>query len=194
MMQAVFDRMAARLRTLVTRGRVVSAALNPRRPLIQLSGLAGEVKTEVELFMPMGMSVYPTGNEDIVLLQVGGSRSHLVALFADNPALRIADLQPGEFGHRDGNGQQVVFRQDHLEITSPLNLVVKIDGDVTLTVGGKVTGTATSWDLTGPLTVHSGDITALDGNVADKKNSMAGDRALYNQHRHGSSPPPDPPQ
>ncbi len=73
---------------------MVSAALNPKRPLIQLSGLAGEVKTEVELFMPMGMSVYPTGNEDIVLLQVGGSRSHLVALFADNPALRIADLQP----------------------------------------------------------------------------------------------------
>lgn len=193
-MQAVFDRMGARLRTLVTRGRVMSAALNPKRPLIQLSGLAGEVKNQVELFMPMGMSVYPTGNEDILLLQVGGSRSHLVALFADNPALRIPDLQPGEFGHRDSNGQQVVFRKDHLEITSPLKLVVKIDGDVQLTVGGAVTGTAKSWDLTGPLTVHKGDISAPDGNVADKKNSMAGDRGLYNQHRHGGSAIPDPQQ
>ena len=83
-MHAVLDRMAARVRTMVTRGRVTSTTLNPKRPLVQLSGLAGEVKTKIELFVPMGMSVYPTGNEDVLLLQIDGSRSHLVAMFADN--------------------------------------------------------------------------------------------------------------
>ncbi|GEM_PF-6380725 len=167
---------------MVTRGRVMSAALNPKRPLVQLSGLADEQKTQVELFMPMGMSVYPTGNEDLILLQVGGSRSHLVALFADNPALRITDLQPGEFGHRDTNGQQVVFRQDHLEITSPLKMQITVTGDVT--------GTAASWQLTGDLHV-TGNITAT-GDITDGSgHSMAYDRGQYNKHTHPNGGPPD---
>jgi phage gp45-like len=161
----------------------MSAALNPKRPLVQLSGLAGEEKTQVELFMPMGMSVYPSGNEDLILLQVGGSRSHLVALFADNPALRITDLKAGEFGHRDTNGQQIVFRQDRLEITSPLR--------VEINVTGQVKGTAGSWDLTGDLTVH-GNISAT-GDVQDgTRKTMADDRSQYNMHTHaknGAAPP-----
>jgi phage gp45-like len=174
-MQAIFDRMAQKVRSMVTRGRVMSAALNPKRPLIQLSGLAGEEKTQVELFMPMGMSVYPSGNEDLILLQCGGSRSHLVALFADNPALRITDLKAGEFGHRDTNGQQIVFRQDRLEITSPKR--------VEINVTGQVKGTAGSWDLTGDLTVH-GSIHA-DNDVSDGKRSMNDDRTkYYNVHTH----------
>lgn len=189
-MQAVFDRMAARVRSMVTRGRVVSAALNPKRPLVQLSGLADEQKTQVELFMPMGMSVYPTGNEDLVLLQVGGSRSHLVAMFADNPALRITDLKPGEFGHRDTNGQQVVFRQDRLEITSPLKMQITVTGDVDIEVGGNVTGKAASWQLLkGDLTV-SGNITA-GGDVKDSVTTMAYDRGQYNKHTHPNGGPPD---
>ena len=170
-MQAVFDRMAAKVRSMVTRGRVVSAALNPKRPLVQLSGLAGEQKTQVELFMPMGMSVYPTGNEDLVLLQVGGSRSHLVALFADNPALRITDLQPGEFGHRDTNGQQVVFRQDHLEITSPLKMQITVTGDVDINAGGNVTGQALSWSLKGDVTLD-GNVIVKDGSVTVKDGGL----------------------
>ena len=164
-MQAVFDRMAARVRSMVTRGRVVSAALNPKRPLVQLSGLADEQKTQVELFMPMGMSVYPTGNEDLVLLQVGGSRSHLVALFADNPALRITNLQPGEFGHRDTNGQQIVFRQDRLEITSPLKMQITVTGDVDIKAGGNIT-------LDGNVTIKDVGLT-VDGNVSVDGNITA---------------------
>jgi phage gp45-like len=177
-MQAVFDRMAAKLRSMVTRGRVMSAALNPKRPLIQLSGLAGEEKTQVELFMPMGMSVYPTGNEDLILLQCGGSRSHLVAMFADNPALRITDLKAGEFGHRDTNGQQIVFRQDRLEITSPLKMQI--------TVTGEVKGSASAWNLTGDLNV-TGNITA-SGEVSDGKRSMNDDRTkFFNVHTHSKN-------
>jgi phage baseplate assembly protein V len=190
-MQAIFDRMAQKMRSMVTRGRVMSAALNPKRPLVQLSGLAGEEKTQVELFMPMGMSVYPSGNEDLILLQVGGSRSHLVALFADNPALRITDLKAGEFGHRDTNGQQIVFRQDHLEITSPLKMQISVTGDVDITVGGKVTGKASSWKLTGDFTVD-GTITGTQ--VQDDHASMSQDRSKYNVHKHGSSPGPEPQQ
>ena len=158
-MQAILDRMAARMRSLVTRGRVVSTTLNPKRPLIQLTGLAGETKTKIELFVPKGMSVHPTGDEDVILLQVGGSRSHLVALFADDPALRIADLAAGEFGFRDSNGQQIVFRQDRLEITSPKKLRIDVTGDVEIAAQGKLTAQAAHFDLKGNLNVD-GDVNA----------------------------------
>ena len=166
-MQRVLDRLAARARTLITRGRIISAALNPKRTLVQLSGLAGETKSKIELFLPYGMSALPTGNDDVILVQVGGSRSHLVALFADNPALRIQDLAAGEFGFRDTNGQQIVFRTDHIEITAP---------------GKKVIGVASEWDLTGDVKVN-GSITAT-GNITDATRSMAADRAIYNAHKH----------
>lgn len=155
---------AQRLRMALTRGRIVKAALNPKRALVQISGLAGETKNKLELFLPFGMSAFPTGKEDVILLQIGGSRSHLVALFADSPALRIQDLQKGEFGFRDGQGQQIVFRQDKIEITTP-------DGkDVELTCGGDLTATISgdaTIEVDGDLTSHvEGDANlTVDGAV-----------------------------
>lgn len=124
------------LRSMVTRGRVAIAALNPKRTLVQLTGLADETKDKIELMLPYGMSALPDKG-DLILLQVGASRAHLVALCADNPDLRIQDLLKGEFGFRDINGQQVVFRQDRLEVTTPLKLVANVTGDCDLTIGGQ---------------------------------------------------------
>lgn len=124
-----------RLRSMVLRGKIVAAVLNPKRPLLQITARAGEAKNKIELFVPMGYSCYPSGDEDLVMFRVGGSPAHVIA-FADAPALRITDLQKGEFGLRDGNGQQIVFRGDRLEITSPLKLAVNIDGDADVSIGG----------------------------------------------------------
>lgn len=123
------------MRSLVTRGRVALAVLNPKRTLVQLTGLKDEVKDKIELMLPYGMSALPDAG-DVVMFQVGGSRAHLVALCADNPALRIPDLAKGEFGFRDLNGQQVVFRTDKLEVITPKDLVIIVTGKVTQTVQG----------------------------------------------------------
>ena len=159
--------MMRHLRMLITRGRVLKAALAPARVLLQVSGLAGEIRNNIELLLPYGMSAFPAGG-NVVLLQVGGSRQHLVALCADDSGLRITDLQQGEFGWRDANAQQIVFRSDRLEITTTK----------------KVVGTASEWDLTGDLKV-TGNITA-SGNVSDAVRSMAGDRTIYDEHTHGN--------
>jgi phage gp45-like len=91
----------------------------------------GEVKEGVELLLPPGMSAVPLGG-DALLFQVNGRRDHVVAL-VDDPSTRIADLKAGEFGFRDQMGQQVVFRADHLEITTPRKVVITATGDVVIT-------------------------------------------------------------
>lgn len=131
------DRLASVARSIVSRGRIVLTVLNPKRALIQVNILAGEVKENIELMLPYGMSANPPAGGDVLLFAVGGSRSHLIALCADDPALRIAGLAAGEFGFRDKNGQQIVFRANGIEITSTLGVTINAD----VTVNGKVTAT-----------------------------------------------------
>lgn len=168
------------MRSLITRGRVVMAALNPKRTLVQLSGLASETKDKIELLLPYGMSALPDKG-DVVMLQVGGSRAHLVALCADNPELRIADLQKGEFGFRDLNGQQVVFRQDRLEVTTPKDLVITVTGNTTMQVDGDLTATVqgnTNVTCDGQLVVDCDDINL--GGTGGKKVGLDGDSTAGN--------------
>lgn len=128
-------RLRSQIFNAITRGVVTQCALGAKRAILQATGLATETKAGVELFLPYGMSAYPLGGEDVILLQVAGTREHLVALFADSPAMRITDLLPGEFGLRDRNGQQIVFRGDRIEITSPNQLVITTPNNVTVNAG-----------------------------------------------------------
>jgi phage baseplate assembly protein V len=171
------------LRSAITRGRIVKAALNPKRTLLQISGVAGETKQKVELVMSHGRSALPKSGGDVILVEIGGSRSHVIALCGDDPALRIADLQEGEFGDRDYSGQQIVFRKDRLEITSPLKLSVDITGDADISVGGNATvdvggdldasvdGDA-SMDISGDADIDAATLTLCGG---DKNVVLDGD-------------------
>jgi phage baseplate assembly protein V len=157
---------AAALRMLASRGKIVKTALNAKRALVQLSAFADEINDKIELFLPYGLSARPPGGADVILLQLGGSRSHLIALFADDPALRIADLEEGEFGFRDRAGQQIVFRGDRIEITTPKKIVMTITGDLEQNVQGDVTQTVqgdASISAEGDMTVKASGDASVDG-------------------------------
>ena len=136
MMDALREAVRQVAAVMVTRGKVRRARLGPQRTVLQVSVLKGEVKEGVELLLPPGMSAVPLAG-DVLLFQVGARRDHLVAL-VDDPACRIGDLKAGEFGFRDANGQQVVFRADHLEITTPRKVVITATGDVAINTQGNV--------------------------------------------------------
>lgn len=74
------------------------------------------------------------------------------------------------------------------------NVNINVSGDVSMTVGGTFTGTASSWNLTGNVNVK-GNINAT-GEVSDGERSISGDRGIYNSHTHsdpqgGSVAPPN---
>lgn len=106
----------------VTRAKLLLSgySLTKTRTLVQAQGMAREVLQNLELMLPYGRSALPGGTTaDLVVIQVNNNRDHALALACDDPALRILDLQLGEFGDRDVRGQQIVYRLGWLELTTP---------------------------------------------------------------------------
>ncbi len=152
------DQLGAAIRSAAVRGKVTAARIGPRT-LLLVTGLDNEVVNVVELLLPPGYSARPAAGADVLLHQILGSRDHLVASGGDMVGQAIPDLAPGEFGLRDSNGQQVVFRVDHLEMT-----------------------TTTYVQVNTPLLKVSGDI--ID-NFASNPHTVAQMRAIYDTHTHG---------
>lgn len=146
------------LRNLVTRGKLIQSRYNAAgtRTMLQLGVLQGEIHDSVELLLPYGFSAKPVGaSADFLLFQVNGNRDHKVALGGDDPALRIPDLQGGEFGLRNTRGSQVVMRNNKIEVTAPLD-----DIDVTA-AQGNINVTASAGNLA--LAAKSVTLTGLGG-------------------------------
>jgi phage gp45-like len=111
------DAHIAATRSAVVRGKVTNAIVGPRTLLV-ITGLDGEVIDTVEMLLPPGYSARPVSGADILMLQVLGSRDHMVAIGGDTAgADAISDLAPGEIGLRNGP-RQIVLRVDHVEVTS----------------------------------------------------------------------------
>lgn len=137
----------------VTRGRITAARIRGGRTIADIQMMDGETRTRVEVMLPMGLTAVPRAGADVVVLEVGG-RDHLVALLADDPALRVGSLAPGEIGIRDERGQQVTLTPDGVRITGALKVTIVSAANVEiaapkLVVTGDVdvSGTLT---LTGP--------------------------------------------
>ncbi|HEY3846232.1 MAG TPA: phage baseplate assembly protein [Acetobacteraceae bacterium] len=148
----MLESLAAKTRMMISRGALTLSNYTACRPLIQATGMAGETLQNVELLFPYGFSALPKAGA-VILLDNLGTRTHVLAIMADDATLRITDLAAGEFGHRDGNAQQIVFRADRIEITTPLKLVANVTGDCDLTVGGDVNIAAT-----GTVNIDGGQI------------------------------------
>jgi phage gp45-like len=140
----VIDALMTRVASAVTRAKLVFAsyAANGARTMLQLTGMTGEVWNGIELILPYGMSAMPVGRTaDLLIIQINGNRDHKVAIGADDPACRIAGLQPGEFGFQDIQGQQVVFKRTGIVINTPLAVAIASASGVMVTAsGGSVLG------------------------------------------------------
>lgn len=133
-------------RRIVTRGKVTAARTRLGRVFVDMDLFDGEHRSNVELLLPTGVSALPVAGADLVVLEVAGNRQHLVAIVADDPALRVTGLAPGEWAVRVGD-QQVVFRADGLEITDALKITITASGPVSITTDGVATVEATRINL-----------------------------------------------
>lgn len=129
-------RLASAVRSMVTRARVAQSGVGSR-VIVQVVGLDKEAYS-VELLHPYGMSARPPVGADVVLLQVLGSRDHVVALGGDTVGGAVPDLAQGEFGF-SAFGCRIVFRTDRLEVSSAtLPVTITAGNGLNATVTGNV--------------------------------------------------------
>ena len=162
----MLERLAAAVRSIVTRGKVGNAAI-AGRTVAQITGLAGETKQSVEIVHPFGWFANPSPGADLVIVQVMGTRDHLVALGGDVIGQNEASAA-GEFGAKHAAGAFVHFTND---------------GKVTLQDAGGaqviLQNNGTVW-VKGALMV-TGDIT---DNCQTKTETVAQARGIYDGHTH----------
>ncbi|MBW6399975.1 phage baseplate assembly protein [Roseomonas sp. HJA6] len=122
---------------MISRGRVRSARIRGGRTLAEVDMADGELRSRVEILLPMGMSAIPESGADVLVLQIGGP-DHLVALQADDAALRAPGLGAGDIAIRDKRGQQVVMNGDGITVSGAVKLTIVSTGDIEITAGGTI--------------------------------------------------------
>lgn len=163
----MIDRLAAMLRSAVTRAKITTSSLG-LRTIAQVTGLANETKQSVEVLHPFGWFANPAAGADVVLLQVMGSRDHLVALGGDALNQSEACAQ-GEFGAKHSSGAFVRFTNDgRITLQDPSGSQVILQNNGTVAITGNL--------------LVTGDI--FDQNAAH--GSLATLRTAYNAHGHGN--------
>ncbi|OWY40075.1 phage baseplate protein [Xenophilus sp. AP218F] len=98
-----------KLRLMVARGIVHLVNDAGGLQLLQVSALDGETRDDVERVQDFGATSHPPAGSVPVMVAVGGSRNHLVAVAVDNEAHRPKGLSPGESATYNAHGVLFLF-------------------------------------------------------------------------------------
>jgi phage baseplate assembly protein V len=174
------ERLWRRLLLMIGRGRITAADDTGPVQKLQLQLGAEELKDNTPRLAEYGLASMPPAGSDAVLLFLAGERTNGVVIATGNQTWRMRGLASGEVALHDDKGQCIYLSSDG----------IRIDG------GGKpiqIANTPSVLFDTPQLRV-TGSIVA-DGDVSDQggAKSMAGMRAAYDAHHHGSSPTTDNP-
>ena len=149
---------------------------------LQISLLADEVRDDVERFQNYGFTSHPLAGAEAVAASVAGNRDHVLVIAVDDRRYRLRGLAAGEVAIYTDEGDKVVLKRGGtIEVTAAtkVRLVTPlVECTADLHVAGNIT---------------SGTNITAAGDVADQggAKTMAGMRAAYNGHKHGTSPLPD---
>ena len=140
---------------------------------VQMQGLAGET-VNGELMQHYGFTSAPLAGAEYIVLPIGGNSKHAVVIASEDGRYRVK-LADGEVALYTDEGDYLHMKRGRLIEVTTETLVVKA-------------GTKVRFET--PLVEASGDIEAA-GEISDGKRTMSEDRAIYNGHKHGTSPTPD---
>ena len=128
--------------------RLVDAA--KKMQSLQVTRYAGEVLDDVEHFEPYGFTSHPSSGAEALVLPVGGSSDHTVALVVADRRYRVTGLEEGEVCIHDDQGQTITLTRTGIEVST--------DKNITLDATGSLSASGASVAVSGP--------TSVDGTLA----------------------------
>lgn len=130
MIERLLNAIRARVAGMVTRGVISMVNDKLKTQGLQVTLRFDEVADRVEHLQPWGVSFHPTRGSECVVLAVGGSQDHLLALGATNREHRPTDIKEGEGGLYTDTGWKVFCDQDgNVALTeqSPAQWIARAD-------------------------------------------------------------------
>lgn len=182
-MKRALEAVRTRIMLLVTRAvvRLVDSSL--KMQALQLDGLKGETRSDVEHFEPYGFTSHPFAGAEAIAVAVGGNRDHTIALTVADRRYRLTTLAEGEVALHDDQGQVVHIKRSEIRVQALTRVVVDGSALVQLVSSGQI-------QLVAPLVAVIGELQAT-GDITDNAlaggKSMAAHRAVYNSHTHGEN-------
>lgn len=166
---------------------------------IVLTGLKYDRRTNVERYQEFGFTSNPPEGAEVIMLSIGGSRSHNIGIASEDRRYRMADLQPGESCVYNQFGDYVKLREDGtIEVKASTKVLIDApDVEVmhdcliheNLVVGGDLT-VAGNVVVAGAVTVAGaigavGNIISSGGSIQDLEGTTLKEiKDTYNIHTH----------
>lgn len=149
---------------------------------VDMEGLSGE-SVSGELFHHYGFTSGPLAGAEYIAIPLGGNSNHVVVIASEDARYRLS-VKDGEVAMYSDEGDHVHLKRGRVIEVVTETLLVK--------AGKKVRFETPVVETTGQIQADDTIQSAKD--VIDQVRSMQADRDLYNTHKHGESPTPDPQQ
>lgn len=152
----------------IGRASIHGVADGGKRQLVQISGLAGEDRENVERVQHYGFTSVPLAGAGAVIVCVGGNRDHTLIVADDDPRYRLTGLQPGESALYNHMGSKIIMKADGSIEATPSNGIFKIIA-------------SDSVEMDTPILKVTGQVHDL---CNTQPHTMAGMRDVFNMHTH----------
>ncbi|GGU53988.1 phage assembly protein [Pseudomonas laurentiana] len=118
------------LKQILARGVVTLVKATSKLQSLQMTLLAGEVKSGMEHFEPYGFTSNAHPGAEGIALFVGGDRSHGVVVCVADRKFRLQGLKSGEVALYTDEGDRLHFKRGRVIEVETLTLKVKADDAV----------------------------------------------------------------
>lgn len=173
-------------RVMLTVARAVVSLVNDETKLqtLQVGLLKREIRENVERFQNYGFTAKPHAGAEGVVVFIGGNRDHGLCIAVDDRRYRVAGMEDGEVCIYTDEGDRIHLKRNNvIEVTT---------GTFRINAGTKVEINTPLLEVDAPMSTFSGEVQA-EGDILDQSGgtgrSMAGMRAVFNEHDHGGVQP-----
>lgn len=153
--------------------------------------LRGEVRDDVRRMQSYGLNARPKRGAEVLVVAVGGNRSHLVAVAVDDSRARPHDLAEGEVELYTDEGDHIRIKRGGIVEVLAATRVVMNAPEVVINAPSKITFNTPMVEMSGALQVV-GAISSTTS-IADMGGTMQAIRLTYNGHTHPSGGTPSVP-